>query len=107
MFELWQDSFDGLPLKELKVDQAFLNVTSTLQNNVWLYSLSDECVSVSISTKCADFLVIYFVFRNQCPYKRVQKVPANGNLVDKIPTSSALSYLVLDSNHGRYAYGNE
>lgn len=58
MFELWQDDFDGLNLRKLKVDQAYLNVTSTLQRNAWIYSLSDECVSVNIIIKMNIFLFI-------------------------------------------------
>lgn len=43
MGEFFRDSFTD----KLKVDQALLNITSSLEKNVWLYQLSDECVSVS------------------------------------------------------------
>lgn len=38
--------FRGSFTDKLKVDQALLNITSSLERNVWLYQLSDECVSV-------------------------------------------------------------
>lgn len=42
MWEFAQDSITG----QLKVDQALLNVSSTLYESLWLYQLSDECVAV-------------------------------------------------------------
>lgn len=44
MWEFAQDSVT----EQLKVDQALLNVTSTLFETVWLYQLSDECVAVKL-----------------------------------------------------------
>lgn len=57
MWEFSQSPFDGLPIDKLKVDQAYLNITSTLNKNVWMYVLSSECVSVStdIQKKIVSF----------------------------------------------------
>lgn len=43
--KMWEFSQDSM-ISQLKVDQAYLNVTSSLDKNVWLYQLSDECVQV-------------------------------------------------------------
>lgn len=42
MWEFAQDSVTG----QLKVDQALLNVSSTIYESLWLYQLSDECIAV-------------------------------------------------------------
>lgn len=51
MWELYWDSFAD----NLKVDQALLNVSSSLKTNAWLYQLSDECIAVI-------FLVLYLIY---------------------------------------------
>lgn len=43
---MWEFSQDSVT-SQLKVDQALLNITSSLNKNLWLYQLSDECVEVS------------------------------------------------------------
>lgn len=47
MFEFWPEPVDGFPTAKLKVDQAYLNITSNSDKRLWLYSLSSECVAVS------------------------------------------------------------
>jgi hypothetical protein len=42
----WQE-FRGLNLSALKVDEAYVNVTSRIYSPLWLYTLSDECYKVS------------------------------------------------------------
>lgn len=44
---LWEFAQDAIT-SQLKVDQALLNISSTLYQSVWLYQLSDECVAVRI-----------------------------------------------------------
>lgn len=46
--KMWEFSQDSVT-EQLKVDQALLNITSTLYENLWLYQLSDECVAVRFS----------------------------------------------------------
>jgi hypothetical protein len=41
----WEE-FRGLNLSNLKVDEAYVNVTSLLYSPLWLYTLSDECYKV-------------------------------------------------------------
>lgn len=40
------DEFRGLDLKNLKIDQAYMVVTSSLPKTSWLYVLSDDCNQV-------------------------------------------------------------
>jgi hypothetical protein len=44
----WRE-FRGLNLSDLKVDEAYVNVTSLLYSPLWLYTLSDECYKVRFS----------------------------------------------------------
>lgn len=52
--------FRGSFTDKLKVDQALLNITSSLEKKLWLYQLSDECVSVSneVFTKPKNIFLI-------------------------------------------------
>lgn len=52
MFEFWPESVDGFPTDKLKVDQAYLNITSTVDKRLWIYTLSSECVAVSTFELC-------------------------------------------------------
>lgn len=45
---VWEFAQDSIT-SQLKVDQALLNISSTLYKSVWLYQLSDECVAVRIT----------------------------------------------------------
>jgi len=38
-----QDEFDGLNLRQLKIDEAYLVVTSSLDHSTFLYGRTDEC----------------------------------------------------------------
>lgn len=41
------DEFNGLDLRQLKIDQAYMTVTSDLDQPTWVYALSDDCYQVS------------------------------------------------------------
>lgn len=41
------DEFNGLDLTKLKIDQAYIVVTSDWNQPTWLYALSDDCYQVS------------------------------------------------------------
>ncbi len=41
------DEFRGLDLRNLNIDEAWMVVTSNLQEPSWLYVLSDNCDQVS------------------------------------------------------------
>lgn len=75
MFDFSPEPSDGFPTDKLKVDQAYLNITSNLNRPLWLYTLSSECVAVSswefflslltdFSTGFSDFTV--FSVRSSC-----------------------------------------
>lgn len=40
------ESFGSYVFNELDIDQAFLNVSSAVAENLWLYSLSSNCHTV-------------------------------------------------------------
>lgn len=44
---MWEFSQDSVT-EQLKIDQALLNVSSTVFNSLWIYQLSDECVAVRV-----------------------------------------------------------
>lgn len=84
----WTDStFRSLNLKELKVDQAFFNISNAANKKFYLYTLSDECV--------------------KCPFKKVREVAANNNTIIKLDVSRSLEIRLLDKNHGSYLFPNE
>ena len=41
------DEFQGLDLKTLHIDQAWLRINSKLNQSAWLYARSDDCHRVS------------------------------------------------------------
>jgi hypothetical protein len=41
------DEFRGLNLRDLRIDEAWMVITSNLLNPSWLYVLSDDCDQVS------------------------------------------------------------
>lgn len=43
---MWEFAQDAVT-EQLKVDQALLNISSAIGEQLWLYQLSDECVAVS------------------------------------------------------------
>ena len=43
----WEE-IRGLSINELKVDEAYVNITSHLNGKLWLYTLSDACYKVSL-----------------------------------------------------------
>jgi hypothetical protein len=54
----WQE-YRGLNLSDLKVDEAYVNVTSLLYSPLWLYTLSDECYKVRLFSSRS--LLLYFM----------------------------------------------
>jgi len=42
----WEE-FRGLNRSDLKVDEAYVKVTSRIDSPFWLYTLSEECYKVS------------------------------------------------------------
>lgn len=85
----WTDtSFRGLNLKELKVDEAFFNVSNAADISYYLYALSEEC--------------------EKCPFKRLKHIAPNGDTVVKLEVARNLELRLYDKNHsGEYAFANE
>lgn len=74
----WQE-FRGLNLSNLKVDEAYLNVTSFIYSPLWLYTLSDECY--------------------KCPYSRLTSIPPHQGRHLTIDTKHRASWrLLLDGS---------
>lgn len=47
---MWQSvkqSLEDIDLGDLRVNQAFLNITSHLPDRLWMYTLSEDCIRVS------------------------------------------------------------
>lgn len=111
MWEFAQDSVT----EQLKVDQALLNVSSTLYESLWLYQLSDECVAVTYYFCITEKKILIFLFNQcssqfffclQCPYKKVRKIPARSYVVERINTATQLKWSLYNSNVGPYAFEN-
>ena len=56
------DEFRGLYLRNLSIDEAWLVITSHLEQPSWLYVLSDDCYTVGELL----FLVCFFSINNMC-----------------------------------------
>lgn len=71
----------------LKIDQAFLNVTSSsLTAHLWLYFLSEECV--------------------RCPFVRWFHLEPMDNTLLNFSTSRALQWKVFANDVGPHAFSN-
>lgn len=82
----WTDSlFGGLNLKDLKVDQAYLNVTNAA-GRFYLYTLSEECV--------------------KCPFKKIKAIAPNNKTIIKLDVSRNLEMRLFDKDRGKYDFPN-
>lgn len=113
MWEFYQQSVNGIPVENLRFDQAFLSINSSLTKNVWLYQLSDECDAVGYLNSNNLHQKIYtskkiktnFIY-SQCPFKKLRKIPARSNVLQRVETDTQLKWSVYSSNVGPYAYDN-
>lgn len=46
MWEFSQPHLGKIKIDQLKIDQAFLNLTSSLKETAWMYTVSEECEAV-------------------------------------------------------------
>lgn len=84
----WTDTlFRGLDLKQLKVDQAYLNVSNALNEPLFLYTLSEECV--------------------KCPFKFLRKIARQNDTVVKLDVARNLYLRLVDEDYGEYLFPNE
>lgn len=79
----WTDQkFRGLDLTQLKVDQAYLNISNHQAQKYFLYSLSEECV--------------------KCPFRFIKAIrPQNDTLV-KLNTDRGFELRLFGKDHGPY-----
>lgn len=78
--------FRGLDLRQLKVDQAFFNVSNERAQPYFLYSLSEECV--------------------RCPFKFLRKIAPKNDTVIKLDVSRNLELRLFEHDHGKYIFPN-
>lgn len=52
MEQVTKQSLEDINLGELRVNQAFLNITSHHSAKLWMYTLSEDCVRVSNRIRC-------------------------------------------------------
>lgn len=85
----WTDTtFRGLDLRDLKVDQAYLNVSNALNEHFCLFTLSEECV--------------------RCPFKLIKKIAKQADTVVKLDVSrNVYLRLVDEKNCNEYLFPNE
>lgn len=80
--------FRNLNLRKLKVDQAFLNITSSFESKLHLYFLAEECVD--------------------CPFEKYSTIlPSSHDNIIKLNTSRGFKMRLYSKDHGKYLYGNE
>lgn len=84
----WTDStFRNLNLNDLKVDEAYLNISNAASQKYWLYWLTDECVN--------------------CPYKKLKEVHANVDTILKLDVARNLDLRLFSRDEGAYVYPNQ
>lgn len=84
----WTDTlFRDLNLKELKVDEAFLNVSNKLSQEFYLYSLSEDCV--------------------KCPFKKLKLIAKKKDTVIKLNVARNLEMRLFEKDFGPYVFPNE
>jgi len=66
--------YEPIDLSTLGLDEAFINITSSAAENLWLYTLSADCY--------------------RCPFRRFASIPSGKSWV-KINTKRALKFRVL------------
>lgn len=84
----WTDTnFRKLSLKDLKVDQAFFNVSNAMDKTFHLYTLSEECV--------------------KCPFKLLKTIAPLKDTVIKLDVARSLEMRLYDKALGPYVFPNE
>lgn len=48
MEQIYRQALEDINLEELRVNQAFLNITSHQSDKLWMYTLSNDCIRVSL-----------------------------------------------------------
>lgn len=90
MWELSENDpqFAHLNIEALRVDQAYLNLSSSsTSNRLWLYSLSDDCI--------------------RCPYNRWRELAPNANVLLRFNAARGVQWKLFDFDVGPFAFDNE
>jgi hypothetical protein len=79
----WSDKvFRGLDLTDLKVDQAFFNVTNHLNENFYLYSLPVECI--------------------KCPFRKINEIHKNSTEIIKLDVARDFELRLFREDKGEF-----
>jgi heparan-alpha-glucosaminide N-acetyltransferase len=70
----------------LKVDQAFFNVSNALNQKFYLYELSEDC--------------------DKCPFKKVRDIAPAKDTVIKLDVARSLELRMFDKDFGDYVFPN-
>lgn len=84
--ELTDSKFRGLDLTQLKVDQAYLNVSNQQSLKYYLYSLSEECV--------------------KCPFRMLKTIRPGNDTIVKLNTAKDFELRLFKIDHGPYVDPN-
>lgn len=85
--EWTETSFRGLDLRNLKVDQAYLNVSNALNKKFYLYALTEECI--------------------KCPFKKLHNISKSQETLIKLDVERNLELRLFDKDFGDYAFPNQ
>lgn len=85
--EWTENSFRGLDLTKLKVDQAYLNITNLNDQHFFLYTLSDECVA--------------------CPFRKIKRVPNHNETIVKLDTARPIELRLFTKDKGAFINPDE
>lgn len=81
--ERTDSTFRDMNLTTLGVDECFLNITSHIKNKIWLYSLSEDCVT--------------------CQFKKVLAITPNQENILKVDTKRDVQWKFFRNNLGPFA----
>ena len=81
-FEFTEDKFRNLDLTQLKVDQAYLNISNEQSVKYFLYTLAEDCI--------------------KCPYRMVKAIRAGNDTIIKLNTARSIELRLFQKDHGPY-----
>ena len=85
--EQTESYFHQLNLKNLWIDNAYLNISNERESIYYLYNLSSRCV--------------------KCPFKKMGKVEGNNDSIFIINTAQKLQMWLYNKDHGQYVFPNQ
>lgn len=83
----WTDSnFRGLDLHRLSVDQAYFNISNGMNQPLFLYTLSEECI--------------------KCPFRKIKEISKHKDTILKLDTARSLEMRLYTKDYGDYVFPN-